>query len=69
MAFPSFLQKAKTAGGDAYSYLFEKQVKGGVPGEKELVKNMNDFMGNSHLNHCNKLVDNKQITFEENSEN
>ena len=36
---------------------------------QELVKNMNDFMGNSHLNHCNKLVDNKQITFEENSEN
>jgi hypothetical protein len=36
---------------------------------QELVKNMNDFMGNNHLNHCNKLVDNKQITFEENSEN
>jgi hypothetical protein len=32
----SFLDKTKTAGKDAYSYLFEKQVKGGKPGEKEL---------------------------------
>ena len=34
---------------------------------QELVKNMNDFMGNSHLNHCNQLVDNLKLTFEENS--
>jgi hypothetical protein len=33
---PSFVDKAKTAGKDAYSYLFEKQVKGGKPGEREL---------------------------------
>jgi hypothetical protein len=32
----SFVDKAKTAGKDAYSYLFEKQVKGGKPGEREL---------------------------------
>jgi hypothetical protein len=32
----SFLDQAKTAGKDAYSYLFEKQVKGGKPGEREL---------------------------------
>jgi hypothetical protein len=32
----SFLDKATQTGKDAYSYLFEKQVKGGVPGEKEL---------------------------------
>jgi hypothetical protein len=32
----SFLEKAKTAGGDAYSYLFEKPVKGGAVGEREL---------------------------------
>jgi hypothetical protein len=32
----SFLDKATQTGKDAYSYLFEKQVKGGKPGEKEL---------------------------------
>jgi hypothetical protein len=32
----SFADKAKQTGKDAYSYLFEKQVKGGKPGEKEL---------------------------------
>jgi hypothetical protein len=32
----SFLDQAKQTGKDAYSYLFEKQVKGGKPGEKEL---------------------------------
>jgi hypothetical protein len=34
---------------------------------QELVKNMNEFMGNSHLNHCNKFLENKKITFNENS--
>ena len=32
----SFLDTAKQKAKDAYSYAFEKQVKGGVPGEKEL---------------------------------
>jgi hypothetical protein len=32
----SFLDKATQKGKDAYSYLFEKPVKGGMPGEKEL---------------------------------
>jgi hypothetical protein len=32
----SFLDKATQKAKDAYSYAFEKQVKGGVPGEKEL---------------------------------
>jgi hypothetical protein len=32
----SFLDKATQTGKDAYSYLFEKQVKGGKPGEREL---------------------------------
>jgi hypothetical protein len=32
----SFLDKATQKGKDAYSYLFEKQVKGGKPGEREL---------------------------------
>jgi hypothetical protein len=35
-AEPSFLDTAKQKAKDAYSYAFEKQVKGGVPGEKEL---------------------------------
>jgi hypothetical protein len=34
---------------------------------QELVKNMNEFMGNSHLNHCNKFLENKKITFNENN--
>jgi hypothetical protein len=32
----SFMDKATQTGKDAYSYLFEKQVKGGKPGEREL---------------------------------
>jgi len=35
-AEPSFFDTAKQKAKDAYSYAFEKQVKGGVPGEKEL---------------------------------
>ena len=33
---PTFLQQAKEKGKDAYSYLFEKPVKGGAVGEREL---------------------------------
>ena len=36
---------------------------------QELVKNMNEFMGNSHLNHCNKFLENKKITMNENANN
>jgi hypothetical protein len=36
---------------------------------QELVKNMNEFMGNSQLSHCNSFVENKKITFEENTYN
>ena len=36
---------------------------------QELVNNMNEFMGNRHLNHCNKFVENKKITFEQNDNN
>jgi hypothetical protein len=36
---------------------------------QELVKNMNEFMGNSQLSHCSSFVENKKITFEENTNN
>ena len=35
---------------------------------QELVNNMNEFMGNKHLNYCNKFVENKKITFEQNQD-
>jgi|LakMenEpi03Aug12_release.lakeMendotaPanAssembly.Ray.scaffolds.fasta_scaffold338045_1 hypothetical protein len=36
---------------------------------QELIKNMNEFMGNNQLHHCNKFVENKKLTFEDTTNN